>query len=219
MSLISQEEVISGQAIYSKTTLALYDLWVLRLSNQLIWKCPTHYLLDFYNAHISANHLDIGVGTGFLLDHCVFPDHPRIVLVDLNANSLETTAQRIRRHSPRVYRRNILEPLHLHEEPFDSIGMNYVLHCLPGTLRSKAVVFNHIKAYLKTGGIVFGSTLLQGGVVRGGVAKQLMKFYNRKGIFCNEEDNLDTLKRELAQRFRESQVKVIGCAALFWAKP
>ena len=218
MSSLSQEEVTAGQAIYSKANLGLYDLWVLGISNRLIWKCPTQCLLDFYNAHLSANHLDVGVGTGYFLDHCMFPDPPRIVLVDLNANSLEATAQRIKRYRPRIYRRNILEPIQLPEEPFDSMGMNYLLHCLPGTLQSKAVVFDQIKPYLNTGGTVFGSTLLQGGVVRSSVAKWLMKFYNRKGIFFNERDDLDTFKRELAQRFRESQVQVIGCAALFWAK-
>ncbi len=30
------------------------------------------------------------------------------------------------------------------EARFDSIGLNFLLHCLPGTLREKAIVFDHL---------------------------------------------------------------------------
>jgi len=42
-----------------------YDLWVLGFSNTFVWRCPTRLLLEFYNEHISGNHLDVGVGTGY----------------------------------------------------------------------------------------------------------------------------------------------------------
>ena len=212
------QEVLAGQACYTKSTLTAYDFLVLGVSNRFIWKCPTHHLLKLYNTHISSNHMDIGVGTGYFLDRCTIPSNPNIVLVDLNANSLEKTACRIRRHHPTVYRRNVLEPLELEERDFDSIGMNYLLHCLPGDLHTKGIVFDHIADYLNSGGTVFGSTLLHEGVYRGVLAKRLMEFYNTKGIFCNRQDNLDSLQIELASRFCEIHVEVIGCTALLWAR-
>ncbi len=213
-----QKDVMAGQAVYSKAMLATYDLFVLGLSNRFMWKCPTPRLLAHYNAHVSSSHLDLGVGTGFFLDRCAFPNNPRIVLVDLNPNCLEATARRISRYQPKTYRRNVLEPLELDEERFDSIGMNYLLHCVPGNIRTKAVVFDHIDRYLNPRGVVFGSTLLQGGVLRSAGAKRLMNFYNSKGIFSNVEDDLADLQAQLTKRFGESKVDVVGCAALYWAR-
>ena len=62
----------AGQAIYNPATLALYDIVVLGISNRLIWRCPTRHILQLYNQHATDNHLDVGVGTGWYLDHCRF---------------------------------------------------------------------------------------------------------------------------------------------------
>jgi len=65
--------------------------------------------------------------------------------------------------------------------------------------------------------VLFGSSLLQGGVVRSWPAQHLMALYNRKGIFSNEADDLDGLRRELHKRFEQVSIEVVGCAALFSA--
>lgn len=209
----------AGQAVYTKRTLKLYDIVVLGISNNWIWKCPTPRLLNFYNRNISSNHLDVGVGTGYFLDHCSFPTPtPRVELLDLNADSLASTAQRIAHHKPVTHRANILEPLKIKTQPFDSIGVNYLFHCLPGTMAGKAIAFDHLNPYLSPKGVIFGSTLLQGGVPRTPGARKLMAFYNRKGIFSNTSDTLEALKHALDQRFHQWEVQAIGCAALFWAK-
>jgi len=64
------EEVVAGQAVYSKRVLGNYDLVVLGLSNRFLWRCPTERLLEHYNRHVTENHLDVGVGTGYFLDNC-----------------------------------------------------------------------------------------------------------------------------------------------------
>ena len=66
--------------------------------------------------------------------------------------------------------------------------------------------------------MIFGTTLLHEGVHRNPVAKQLMAFNNRKGVFSNEEDSLEGLTRALNQRFAEISVEVVGCEALFAAR-
>src|SRR5579859_657862 len=92
---------VAGAAIYSRTILSVYDIGVLGFSNTFVWKCPTSQILSFYDDHVSANHLDVGVGTGYFLDKCEFPlESPRITLFDLNRNSLRATAKRIGRYKP-----------------------------------------------------------------------------------------------------------------------
>ena len=212
------DDVDAGQAAYTKFALAIYDPLVLWLSNNYIWKCPTAKILQFYNQHIRANHLDVGVGTGYFLDRCTFTTpSPRIALMDLNTNCLEVAAKRIKRYSPEKYCCNILQPITVEMAGFDSIAVNYVLHCLPGTMGSKAVVWQNLKKLLNQQGVLFGSTLLSQGVERSSLARSLMNAYNKKRIFCNEQDDLSTLKQGLQENFSQSSVEVIGCVALFAA--
>lgn len=215
----SPEQVAAGQAIYTPAVLRLYDLFVLGLSNRFIWKCPTPRLRALYDAHASANHLDVGVGTGYFLDHCRFPAAaPRIALMDLNPDALRFAADRIARYSPETYRRNVLEKIVFDSPKFDSVGVNYLLHCLPGAIAEKAIVFDHLKALTNEKAVFFGSTLLRGGVVRSAAARRLMDFYGRKGVFFNMADNLDGLRNALERRFRNVEIDIVGCAALFVAR-
>jgi len=214
-----QARVEAGQAVYTPGVLAMYDFLVHLVSNHLVWRCPTQRLVELTNTHITGNHLDLGVGTGLLLDRAELPADPRIVLVDLNQHCLDATARRIARCRPTCYRRNVLEPLALeNEKPFDSAGLNYLLHCLPGSIPEKAVVFDHVAEYLAPGGVLFGSTLLGEGVRSNPLARMLMGHYNRQGIFSNTEDTLDDLIAALKRRFTDGDVQTEGCVALFWAR-
>ncbi len=213
---VTPEQVDAGQSIYTKRTLAAYDFIVLGASNHLLWKCPTQRLVAHYNTHVTANHLDVGVGTGYFLDRCQFPSPtPRVALMDLNANALEFAAQRIVRYNPETYCRNVLDPIAPDVGKFDSVGINYLLHCIPGSIESKAIAFDHLKALMNPSAVLFGSTLLQDNVPRNWFAQRLMDTYNQRGIFSNQQDDLEGLRRSLSQRFRDISVEVVGCAALF----
>jgi hypothetical protein len=213
------EEVAAGQAIYTPKLLSIYDLLVLGLSNRFIWKCPTPRQLAHYDRHVSANHLDVGVGTGYYLDRCLFPvTAPRVALMDMNANSLDFAARRIARYKPETYVRNVLEEIPFEGERFDSVGLNYLLHCLPGDMSAKARCFDSLAQLMKPGATIFGATLLQGGVKRSAAARALMRFYNSKGVFSNTQDDLDTLGRELQKRFSDVSIDVVGCGAVFSAR-
>ncbi len=214
MTTISDAE--AGQAVYSPRVLSLYDWWVVRFSNRFAWKCPWRRLLRLYNECVSDNHLDVGVGTGFYLDRCRFPsEQSRLALMDMNPNCLETTARRVARYNPVVYRKNVLEPIDIDGPPFDSIGLNYLLHCLPGTIRSKAAVFDNLKPLMNSSAVLFGSTILHNGVKRGWLARRLMKTYNEQQIFSNEQDDLEGLRQTLSAHFSQVDVEVVGCVALF----
>ena len=211
----TKAEVEAGQAIYNQTTLSGYD-FVLGISNNYIWKCPSSLMEALYNANVSSNHLDVGVGTGYYLDRCQFPTNkPRVALMDMNLNSLAYTSGRLKRYQPETYQQNVLEKIETPIKPFDSVGANYLLHCVPGAITEKGIIFDHIKSVTNPGARVFGSTILQGGVERSWLAQRLMAFYNNKGIFSNTKDTLDDLKNALSQRFENVKVDVVGCVALF----
>lgn len=215
----TQEDVLAGQAIYTKPVLSLYDIVVLGLTNRFIWKCPTETLLQHYQTHISGNHLDVGVGSGYFLDNVKFPlSHPRVALMDLNPNTLQFASERIARYQPETWQQNVLEPVAQPIEPFDSLGINYLFHCVPGAIEEKAIAFEHLKPLLNSGATVFGSTILQGNTRRSLAAKGLMAHYNRKGIFSNKRDDLNGLRKALTQYFDEVMVHVEGCVALFSAR-
>lgn len=215
----TSEEVIAGQAIYSRSVLSIYDIWVLGISNSFIWKCPSSRILSLFNQHVSANHLDVGVGTGYFLDRCKFPAaNPRVALMDLNENSLHAAAARISRYKPEIYKHNVLEPVTQSIASFDSISVNYLFHCLPGPLSQKGVLLDYLHPLLNENGVLFGSTILQGDVKRGYPARKLMGVYNKKGIFSNTQDDLQSLQQSLSKRYREFGVEVQGCVALFWGR-
>ncbi len=205
-----------GAAAYTKTALSIYDLFVLGFSNSFAWKCPSALILDHYNRHVSDNHLDVGVGTGYFLDKCRFPSaSPTIALMDLNSNSLQATAKRLRRYGPSCHQADVLNPIDASLSGFRSIGLNYLLHCLPGDLSSKSAVFANLKPLLAEGGVIFGSTILGQGVERNYLARTLLGIYNKKGIFGNEADRLDDLEARLQKYFVDTRIRVEGCVALF----
>ena len=74
----SPEQVAAGHAVYTKRMLSVYDFVVLVISNRLIWKCPSRRILELYNRHVTGNHLDVGVGTGYFLARCRFPSSTRV---------------------------------------------------------------------------------------------------------------------------------------------
>jgi SAM-dependent methyltransferase len=209
----------AGQAIYSPTTLALYDLVVLKLSNPFVWRCPTARILALYDRCVAESHLDVGVGTGWYLDRCRFANAlPRVGLLDLNPHSLAAASRRIARYQPEQYRADVLRPLEFSATPFRSMALTYLLHCLPGELPEKARALDNLAPLLAPDGIVFGATLLSTGVVMSSAARALMRLYNRKAVFSNTADSLPALRSALNDRFRLVEIEVVGCAALFMAR-
>ncbi len=212
------QRVEAGQKVYTPWTLKAYDAVVLGFSNRFLWRCPTHLLEDMYARNVSNKHVDLGVGTGYFLDKVRWPGaQPEILLVDLNPHSLKAAATRIGRYSPSTQVANVLEPLSI-DERFDSAGLCYLLHCLPGSIGEKAVVFDHVNAILSPGATVFGATILQGDAPRSPAAQALMNFYNRKGIFSNAEDTAEVLRCELEKRFSGVRIERHGAVAIFEAR-
>jgi SAM-dependent methyltransferase len=207
-----------GAAVYEGFTLRFYDL-IVGCNCRFAWSCPRSRVRQQYQESVSGRHLDIGVADGALLDRCTFPTpEPSITLMDLNPAPLAATAKRLARYAPRVHCANVLEPFGLPNGAFDSVGMSLVLHCVPGSIAQKAVAFDHAKSVLAPGGLLFGSTLLYGGVDNTRRARALMRLYNKTGIFSNIDDTLEDLDQALASRFSDYEIEVVGTNALFSAR-
>jgi len=208
---------VAGAAVYSPLTLALYDAWVLGISNRYAWRCSTHRtLLPFFRSLVGARHLDIGVGTGFYPAKSDLPTHTQITLMDLNPSSLEAARRRIGRATTRTLKHDVMAPIP-GDERFDSISVFYLLHCLPGPLDAKAAIFGLLKHNLAPGGVLFGATILGDQADHNAFGRKLMNIYNSKGIFSNRQDDEAGFQAHLRKHFRNVSLKREGCVLMFSA--
>lgn len=216
MTNITQDDIRAGQAFYTPLGLKIYNLLVLSFSNRFAWRCPTKLQLDRYKQYVSARHLDIGIGTGYYLDNCNFPSNSYLALLDLNPSCLTFCSEKLSRYKPTLYCANVFDKLSNHvPEQFDSIAINYLLHCLPGNMSDKATVIKNIRDLLNPGGIMFGSTILGNGSKHNYIARKLLKLYNKKRAFSNCDDSLESLKNALKANFDNVEIKQVGSVALF----
>jgi len=200
---------------YTKQGLTPYDK-VLRLISGNLWGCSVDRVIAHYDENISGNHLDVGVGTGYFLDMCRFPvSSPRLVLMDSNPDPLDLSKKRLARYAPTTVEANILRPITFNGELFDSVALNHVVHCLPGSLQEKAKVFGHLRALLKDGGTFFGATVLGKGVKHNFLGAAWLKHFNAKGVLDNHRDDREGLESALREHFSTVSVQVIGRTALF----
>lgn len=210
------DDVAAGAAIYSNFLLSLYDIEVLMFEMPLIFKCSLKKVQELYDNNITNKHLDVGVGTGYFLHKSKFSsDAPTIHLMDLNVNSLNKTAKRIKRYSPVSHRWNVLDPINFDLPIFDSISASNFLHCLPGSMLDKEAFFINLNPNLREGGIFFGTTVIGKNINMGRLFKIMNKIYNEKGIFCNLNDSLEDLEKILSNNFTEHSVELVGSIALF----
>jgi hypothetical protein len=210
-----EDTIAKAHAIYTPFMLSIYDVLVHGLSNRLAWRCPTRRLLDLYRANLSANHLEAGVGTGFFLDRTGASRVSRLVLIDINRNCLERAGRRLARFQPALHQVNLLAPIKLDVAPFASVGLTYVLHCLPGRMSEKLAAVDHLRPLMSKGAVLFGATILGRGITPNGAATALLNLYNAKGVFNNREDDIASLSEGLRQRFDRVEIETEGCVALF----
>ncbi|MGE3530149.1 MAG: methyltransferase type 12 [Methyloceanibacter sp.] len=215
--MIDENAVTKAHAVYTPFTLSIYDGLVHGLSNRFAWRCPTRRLIGLYRDNMSAEHLEAGVGTGMLLDRAASPELERLVLLDANRNCLDRAAARLARFQPELHQVNLLAPSALALAPVASVGLTYVLHCLPGRMDEKLAAIDHLRPSMRRGATLFGATILGRGIAPNPAARALLDLYNAKGVFNNREDDLASLSEGLRRRFADVAVTQEGCVAIFRA--
>lgn len=204
---------------YSRLGLRVYDPLIVNLVAPRVWDCSPDALTEHYREHVTSNHADIGVGTGFFLDRCGFNSpRPRLALIDLQSNCLEHAARRLSRYQPQTYVRDALRPIEgIPGGPFDSIALPGILHCLAGDLQQKSRVFDSIAPLARPGTKVFGYTLVYDGVPLHARRRFVHRVLNQLRVVDNKNDRLCDLHHELSTRFTDCKVEAVGCMALFSA--
>ena len=215
--MLDENAIAKAYAVYTPFTLAIYDVLVHGLSNRFAWRCPTQRLVELYRENLSPDHLEAGVGTGLLLDRAATPKLKRLVLLDANRNCLDRAGARLARFKPELHQVNLLAPLALRTAPVASVGLFYVLHCLPGRMDEKLKAIDHLRPLMRDGATLFGATILGRGVAPNRAASALLDLYNAKGVFNNRADDLKSLSDGLRRRFAKVDIAQEGCVAIFRA--
>lgn len=210
--------IAAAHAIYTPFMLSFYDRLVHGLSNRFAWRCPTERIIGLYRDTLSSRHLEAGVGTGFFIDRANPAEFDELTLLDINRNCLARSAQRLARYHPLLCETNLLAPIASELEPADSIGLTYVLHCLPGRMAEKLKALDHLQPVMSKETVVFGATILGCGIEPNAAARSLLRLYNAKGVFNNLDDDLPGLTDGLKARFGKVKIETIGCVALFRAR-
>jgi hypothetical protein len=209
--------IAAGYAVYTPATLRFYDFIVHGVSNRFAWDCPTSKLTAHYQANLSGNHLEAGVGTGLFLDRAGVQGFDRLTLLDANAACLAVAAERLQRYRPELMQASLLDSLQI-DSPYDSIGLTYVLHCLPGEMSDKLAVLDTLRPAMHERSVLFGATILGQDVSPNFAARRLLALYNERGVFDNRHDGMAALADGLRRRFGAVNLEQRGLVVLFRAE-
>lgn len=189
-----------SQRYFNPLLLTMYDFFLYKFISKYIWGCSTELLIQRYKHYVGLKHLEVGTGTGHLMDKCN-PDTIHLDLMDLSRACLNKSSKRLKRYTPVMIRHNILEKPIEEDKRYDSIGINYVMHCVAGDFTTKSIAFGNLKKLLKDDGVIFGSTVMQTNQ-SSLVARIFMTLLNRIGIFNNSGDTFTDLKNALKHHFK-----------------
>ncbi|MFI5779786.1 class I SAM-dependent methyltransferase [Nocardia sp. NPDC051570] len=207
-----------GASVYSPWMLAMYDFRVLWFNCGVVWRCSPRHTLALYNRNMSADHLDIGTGSGWHLSHAGYPTaSPKVTLVDLNRQPLEVSSRRLRRRGidPVIRIGSVLAPLPVDRRRFTSVSATWLMHCVTGGWDSKGKAFQHISDVMADDGVFFGATVLDSGVSHTALSRAEMRRLRAHNIYRNDTDDLDGLVAALKRAFTEVDVDTRGSAAVW----
>ena len=205
-----------GQKEYTPFFLSIYDWFVLTFMTGVVWKMPKTPIVERYHRLVGHRHLDVGPGTGYFLDKADLASDTEITLLDPNVNVLRHSARRLESMRPRTVEADVLKPLPV-DGPFDSAGLNGVIHCLPGPQLAKAAAVRNIASVLTPEGTLFGMTILGSSAEHTALARFFLKRVNQRGTFDNLGDTAEGLREILEGSFRHVDVEVDGSVAHFIA--
>lgn len=209
-------------------------------ATQYAWCCSAAKQRAFFSRNLASvryksdaiRFCDIGVATGYYLEHAPIPEGSAVTLVDLNPNSLEAASERCLAAHPEITTSKVhgdfLEPdakaelaitlSRLGGDKFDAISCMFLLHCVPGPAGRKAEGLQRLAPLLKEDGVLFGSTILGKGVEHNFFGNFLMQAYNNRGSFQNWDDDAQSIVQPLRETFADVKFEVVGTVLLFEAR-
>lgn len=222
---VTSKAMSAGARYYGALTLPLYDMAVLQTVVPYAWKCPLETEQKLYNDCVasSRNHLDVGVASGYFLQHAAWNsvDKPALTLMDLNPKATKYAAHRLEKTgqfaSIRETTGDALEPFPTPEK-YDSIGLFHLLHCIPGDLLSKSAVLKHAGNALSQDGVVFGANVTPVDCEPNLFARGVLAFSHSLGALNNQLDSHADMEKVLDTLFDDYRIDRIGCMSLWQAR-
>jgi ubiquinone/menaquinone biosynthesis C-methylase UbiE len=188
-----------SQAYFNPLLLTVYDQVLYNGFTKYFWRYPKEKMIQLYRDRMGTKHADVGVGTGYVIDKAN-PESLDLTLLDLSKACLDKAAKRLARYSPKTAELNLLEPIQL-DDCFDSISLNFVMHCVAGDFNQKGVAFEYLKPLLKPQGVLFGTTIIKD--ERTPLhARGLLTAFNAIGLFNNAHDQVSDLESALYSVFK-----------------
>jgi hypothetical protein len=215
ISLELKQKTDLSQKYFSPLSLAIYDFVLYRFISKYFWGCSSKSLVSRYHQYAQPKHLEVGVGTSYMLDH-YNPAQIDLTLMDLSEACLIKSNKRLARYQPKLIRWNILDSTAELNEKFDSISLNYVMHCVVGDFSLKSVAFKNLKGLLSDSGILFGVTVLKT-EKSNCLAKTFMWLLSKVGVFNNRNDHLEGLETGLNKYFNYVHINKNSSAISFFA--
>jgi SAM-dependent methyltransferase len=204
----------NGHDVYTPAFLRIYDPLVLGFYARFVWRVPKGELLELYERHLSARHLDVGPGTGWFLERTAPGRTDELVLLDANTAVLDHAGRRLADLRPETVEADVLEALPLPAR-FSSVGASFLLHCLPGPPARKAAAVRHMADVLEPDGVLFGATVLGEPARHTRLGCAVLGYLNKRGIFSNLEDTAAGLHTMLSEAFHDVDVRLVGSGAVF----
>lgn len=174
----------------NKFILNNYDYLVNNINCKYAWKCNQSVIKNLYKNNISKNHLEIGPGTGYFLKDYHFNN---LALMDINRDILKESQNNLKINSKNItiYQHNIFDnDNRVNNLNLDSIGLTYVLHCVPGKL--DFLLNNLVKNLNSNNYTIFGATVIPNS--NDFIASTELFFLNKTGIFSNYNDKMEDLE-------------------------
>jgi SAM-dependent methyltransferase len=169
-----------------------------------------------YRKHIRPNHLDIGPGTGYFLEHAGLPDGTKVTILDPNANVLRHVTGRLRDLEVTAVQADVLKPLPT-PGPFESAALSLVLHCLPGPMDRKALAVANVARVMAPDGVLFGASVLGRSARHTRLGRAFLWAFNKRGAFDNLDDTEAGLRDILERSFGHVTLETVAGIAVFVA--
>lgn len=100
-------------------------------------------------------------------------------------------------------------------DPFASLAMGYLLHCLPIEPEHKGQVVPNLRALLQSGAVVSGATILGDSGPHSALGRAMLWGLNSTAVFSNRDDTLQTLEAGLEEHLDCLHIELTGAVAVF----
>ena len=193
-----------------------YDRLVNQINCEKVWKCSQKYIIDNYRKNINEKHLEIGPGTGYFLSkENLDIDLNKLTLIDINSPILDYSKNNLQSQYSNID--IICHDLFTCKIPdsvdFNSVGINYVLHCVPGNLQTK--LDNLISNLGDNKYNLFGASVICDPLHMNVIAEYELIFLNAFGIFNNNDDTYQELNEYLNKKGLKFTLEKQGYVAIF----